>query len=92
MVCWYAVSGAAEPGLWGWGIIISYAPEDDEIRWRPTFPSDLLKMAPMYDDQLNACVKHIRGRMAQGTMWLVEPDDAEVLTERIVGAVRPSVG
>ena len=58
-----------DPGIYGWGIVLWY--EDKEIRYRPTSPSDYLKVNPLWNDEVNKLVDDIRGRMKQGTMWKI---------------------
>jgi hypothetical protein len=73
----YAKSGGAEPGFYGWGVILEYIPEHDEshdlMYFRPVPPSDFLKLAPWWDDEASKLADDIRGQMKQGTLWLIQP-------------------
>ena len=84
MVCWYAQTGAALPGLVGWGLVLAYMPDREEICWRPVVPSDELKMAPLFDNDLAIWVDKVRGRFKQSTMWQMSEDAADFISERIV--------
>jgi hypothetical protein len=85
ILCWYSKTVSDEPGVWGWGVIMSS--DDESIRWKPVFPLDHLKLAPLFDDDLNDCIDRIRGKMRQGTMWRMSADDAEYLTARVAGCI-----
>src|SRR5262245_58913811 len=69
LMCFYAPSGSEAPGICGWGVITHLYAEYEQFEWRPTPPSDLLKMKPLYDDAIYDAVKTIRGGFPQGTMW-----------------------
>jgi hypothetical protein len=85
LVCFYAPSGSAAPGICGWGVITHVYAEDGSIEWRPASPSDCLKMSPIFDDELYEIIKRIRNGMPQGTMWPIDEADADELIERICG-------
>ena len=58
-----------DPGIYGWGVILWSNKE--EIRYRPTSPSDYMKVNPLWNDAVNKLVDEIRGPMKQGTMWKI---------------------
>jgi len=70
---WYAKTGCDDPGLYGWGIVIRGVNEFDQLHWMPVFPSDYLKMHPLFDEEMDRLVSSIRRPVAQGTMWAI-PD------------------
>jgi hypothetical protein len=75
VVFFYAPTGGWDWGFYGWAVIVGWhsRDEDKEIRFRPTSPSDRLKMDPWCDREAKALADEIRGRVKQGTMWKV-PD------------------
>jgi hypothetical protein len=83
MFCWYAFTGSTAPGLCGWGLVLSFDDESNEVEWRPVFPSDLMKMHPLYDKSLAARVDTIRGKMPRGTLWRIERADADWLAKQV---------
>lgn len=85
IVCWCAKTVSPDPGLVGWGVIMQA--DELDLRWRPLFPTDLLKMAPLFDADLVACVDRIRRGIPQGTMWLATPGDAAHVTARVAASV-----
>jgi hypothetical protein len=88
MLCWYVRTGGETPGLCGWGIVLSFDEESNEIAWRPVYPSDLLKMRPLFDESISARIDEVRGKFAQGTMWMIERSDADWLMEKIASAAK----
>ena len=78
----FARTGAQEPGIYGWGIVTSYR-EEGYISFRPTFPSDYLKMNPIWDDELSNLLDVIRGPVKVGTMWEIENDIAVKLKKKV---------
>jgi len=83
LVLFYAKAGVAvaDRGIYGWAIIMWH--EDGEVRFRPTPPSDYLKMNPLWNDEINYIINQIRGRMPRGTMWKVDDNLMERLREKI---------
>jgi hypothetical protein len=67
----FVKTGTHEPGIYGWGIIINYKKEKETIAFRPTYPSDYLKMNPIGDDEVSDMLDKIRRPIKQGTMWEV---------------------
>jgi hypothetical protein len=88
ILCWYAKAGATSPGLCGWGVVLSFDDESNEIAWRPVFPSDLMKMHPLFDTSIAARVDSIRGKVPRGTLWRIERVDADWLMERVSSVSR----
>lgn len=85
--CWYAKTVSKSPGICGWGVVLSYEDALHRIGWRPVFPSDVLKMFPVFDKEVSALVKSIRG-FPRGTLWPVTDEDARSLTNTILARAR----
>lgn len=80
---WYARTVSRTPGLYGWGVVLGLLEDDAVLSWRPTYPSDLLKMDPVFDDGLDELISSLRGRFPQGTMWPIPSGSATDLGRRI---------
>ncbi len=74
LVFYYAPSGGDDPGFYGWAVIQEWLAEEPSIYFRPTAPSDHLKMHPWWDEEAEAVANEIRGKVKQGTLWLIEPE------------------
>ena len=79
----YVKSGNIEPGIYGWGIILNYNEEKGIIHYRPVFPSDYLKMNPIWNDDVSLLMDNIRGKFKQRTMWEIIDDDIQELNNII---------
>lgn len=78
-LAWYAKTGCDDPGLYGWGIIARGVNEYGYLSWQPVFPSDYLKMHPLFDEEVDRVISAIRGPVPQGTMWpIAKPHLAEL--------------
>jgi len=73
MVFFYAPSGGAEPGFYGWAVVLEWVDQERAFSFRPVSPSDRLKMCPWWDEEAAELANKIRGKVKQGTLWLV-PD------------------
>lgn len=80
---WFAKTGSDDPGLYGWGVIVRYMTEFSQVRWQPVFPSDYLKMNPIFDGGVARFISAVRGRVSQGTMWPVDRAQLSELRNRI---------
>jgi hypothetical protein len=76
LLCWYAPTGASLPGVVGWGVVLGYSSDREELIWRPAPPTDALKMHPLFNDDVVKRVDGIRGGFRQATMWPMSTDDA----------------
>lgn len=83
LLCWYAPTGATMPGIVGWGVILGWFSDVDEIMWRAAPPSDALKMHPLFDDAVRARIDAVRGRFKQATMWPMAAGDAAWFAEQV---------
>ena len=66
IILFYAKAGATEPGIYGWGIITFFDKDSGEFHFRPTPPSDYLKMNPLPEAQIISIINNIR-TIASGT-------------------------
>lgn len=87
LILFYAKTVAIEPGIYGWGIITFFDKEAEEMHFRPTSPSDYLKMNPLWDDEINNIINQIRGGMPEGTIWKVDNGTLEQLRRKIAAHV-----
>ena len=71
VVFFYAKSNGTDPGFYGWGIVNEWYEPQQLIYFRPTAPSDYLKMHPWWDDTAKQLSDKIRGKMKHRTLWLV---------------------
>src|SRR5687768_15527340 len=92
IVTWYAKTGSEDPGLYGWGVIVRFVTEFDQIRWQPVFPSDFLKLTPIYDEAIGRVITGIRGRVSQGTMWSLNRGQLSDIRSRVQGHIAGSSG
>jgi hypothetical protein len=79
VVFFYAKSAGTDPGFYGWAVVLEWYPapdssEKDQLYFRPTAPSDFLKMHPWWDKDAEQVADDIRGKMKQRTLWLVQPE------------------
>jgi hypothetical protein len=75
VVFFYAPSGGTDPGFYGWAVVLEwYEPSSNQLYFRPTAPSDALKMFPWWDDEAERMANDIRGKMKQRTLWIVQPE------------------
>jgi hypothetical protein len=88
VVFFYAPSGGDDPGFYGWAVILDVPENSGEIYFRPIAPSDALKMCPWWDDTAKELANDVRGKVKQGTMFLVTPD----LRNRIRLGIRSWLG
>lgn len=70
VILFFARTGAYDPGIFGWGIITLF--DKEVINFRPSSPSDYLKMNPLWDNEIKSITDEIRGGMPQGTMYEVD--------------------
>lgn len=80
---YYAQTGGVESGFYGWAIVLEWY--EDELYFRPTTPSDHLKMDPWGEPEARTLADAIRGKVKQGTLWLVKRDLESRLRKGIRG-------
>jgi hypothetical protein len=81
VVLFYVEANTADPGIYGWGIV-SWC-DGIEINFRPTSPSDYLKMNPAWNDEIKDIISQIRGKMSMGTMWEIDIKLVKDLRQKI---------
>lgn len=78
VVFFYAPSGGTDPGFYGWAVVLEwYPPSSNQLYFRPTAPSDFLKMFPWWDADAERIANEIRGKVKQRTLWIVQPELAK---------------
>ena len=83
LIYWFVKTKNKEPGLYGWGIILEYDDSSENIRHRPVFPSDYLKMNPINDEKIVQIIDEVRGKVPRATMWLISKSNSNELREKI---------
>ena len=79
----FVKTGTHEAGIYGWGILTDLKKEKELIFFRPTYPSDYLKMNPIWDDEISSLLDAIRGSVKVGTMWKISTDHAAKIRGKI---------
>ena len=80
----YAPSGGANPGFYGWAIIQEYIDTDPpHILFRPVSPSDYLKMSPWWNEEAKSLADRIRGNFKQITLWRIPQEEWANLNQGI---------
>lgn len=69
VVLFYAKSGGAAAGFYGWAVILEWTEKTREIYFEPIAPSDFLMMCPWWDNKASDLVDQICGSVKQGTLW-----------------------
>jgi len=91
VIFFFAKSRTRLPGICGWGVVIKVYARKGEMTFRPVFPSDLLKMSPIWDNEIEHVINEVRGPNPRGTMWSVRDDSFQTICRRILeyrGAAR----
>lgn len=81
MLLFYAPTGESDPGIYGWVVVTRF--DDGEVRFRPSSPSDYLKMNPVWDDDIKNIIGQIRGKVATGTVWKINEELFKQLRKKI---------
>lgn len=81
LVFLYVKTYATDPGIYGWGIV-SWC-NQEELHFRPVFPSDYLKVNPVPVVKVAKFVDKLRGGMKMGTMWEMEQELFEKFRKEI---------
>ena len=90
VILFFARTGAQDPGIYGWGIITFF--DGEVINFRPSSPSDYLKMNPLWDDEVSGIVDRIRGGMPQGTMYEIDEATLAKIREKVAECVTGNEG
>jgi hypothetical protein len=83
IILFYVKASKIDPGIYGWGVIIAFDKESEDLNFRPASPSDYLKMNPVPERSVIAIIDVIRGKMTQKTIFKVEPKELEQLRQKI---------
>jgi hypothetical protein len=75
-----------QPGFYGWGIVLEVVESKarNRIKFQVCPPSDFLKIAVVWDNQLEKLVDKVRGPMAQATMWALKDDEFALIKRKFV--------
>jgi hypothetical protein len=79
----YAPTGGSDPGFYGWAVILEWIAEGGYLRFRAVAPSDHLKMHPWWDEKASHLADEIRGKVKQGTLWLMSESQAKHLRSHV---------
>lgn len=82
MLLFYAPSGETDPGIYGWVVVTRF--DGEEVRFRPSSPSDYMKMNPVWDEDIKDLINEIRGKVATGTLWEIDEEIYKQLRQKIV--------
>lgn len=75
VVFFYAPSRATDPGFYGWAVVLEWFDKSSSpLYFRPTSPSDRLKMDPWWNDEAKELAEEIRGPMKQRTLWMIQEE------------------
>jgi len=75
VVFFYAPSRGTDPGFYGWAVVLEWFDKSSSpLYFRPTSPSDRLKMDPWWNEEAKALAEDIRGPMKQRTLWMIQED------------------
>ena len=83
IIFFYVKTDTNEPGIYGWGIILKYDKKEKNVLFRPTSPSDYLKMNPILGNDIENLINEIRGKTPRGTMWKVTDDQVIIIRKNI---------
>lgn len=73
VVFFYSPSRGTDPGFYGWAVVLEWFEESaSPLYFRPTSPSDRLKMDPWWNEEAKALAEEIRGPMKQRTLWMIQ--------------------
>lgn len=87
IILFFAKSGTQAPGICGWGVILRLYAKKEEIRFRAVFPTDLLKMNPIWDNEVEDLINEVRRPHPRATMWAMTADAYNSSCRRIRGYV-----
>jgi hypothetical protein len=88
IIFFFAKSGTSAPGICGWGVILQMHLKRGELTFRVVYPSDFLKMKPIWDTSVKKLVNDIRGGHPRATMWLARPRAYDALAAKIQDYLR----
>ena len=71
IVFFFAKSRTKVPGICGWAVITKVYPRKEEFTFCAVPPTDLLKMDPLWDNEIDELVNNVRGAHPRGTTWAI---------------------
>ena len=77
VVFFYAKAHGADPGFYGWAVVLEFHTAHDDSKklyFRPVAPTNHLKMHPWWNDEAQDVANEVRGAMTQGTLWQVSAE------------------
>jgi hypothetical protein len=81
---YYAKTNNPEPGFYGWAIVLEWRTDSSSpLYFRPTSPSDHLKMDPWGDGAALALADSIRGKMPRKSLYQITPEDVPNLRQGV---------
>ena len=89
LVLFFAPSRTKAKGVCGWALILKRYAKKEEISFRAVFPTDVLKMNPIWDNEIEELVNHVRGPHPRATIWSISPDLYGSFCSRIRGYAAP---
>lgn len=82
IILYLVKAGTDEPGIYGWGIITSFHKEEF-IDFRPSPPSDYLKMNPVPEKEIIKVIREIRGGFDALSMYKMNDSQYKKLRQTI---------
>ncbi|HUV44954.1 MAG TPA: hypothetical protein VMW13_09010 [Dehalococcoidales bacterium] len=77
----YVRTNAKDPGIYGWGIVTWC--DGEWIHFRPSHPSDYLKMNPVPEQEVTKVIDKIRGGMPEGTIFPVDYEELKQIRQKV---------
>lgn len=74
IIFFFAKSRTKAPGICGWAVIVKVYPKKEELSFRAVPPTDLLKMNPAWDNEVEDLINQVRGAHPRGTTWAMSTD------------------
>lgn len=78
----FVKAGTDDPGIYGWGIITSFH-KGESIDFRPSPPSDYLKMNPVPEKNVRGIIREITGHFCALAMFIVNDKEFRELRQKI---------
>lgn len=83
LVFFFAKSRTKTPGICGWAVITKVYPRKGELTFQAVPPTDLLKMNPLWDNEVEELINDVRGPHPRGTTWEVSEDAYAAFAQKI---------
>lgn len=83
LILLFAPTGTKAKGICGWGVILKRYVKRGEITFRAIAPTDRLKMAPIWDSEVEELLNIVRGPHPRGTLWEMSDDAYSAFARRI---------